>query len=831
METILQDLRYAVRTLARQPGFTAIAVFTLAVGIGANTAIYSVVDATLLRTLPFQDPDRLMKISLIAPGSHGEPTRDDVVWSYPKYETFRQSQQVFADSALYRSLTSNLTGTNEPEQIRGEIVGASYFPLLGIKPVAGRGFLPEEDVIPEKDMVAMISRGLWERRYGADAAAIGKTISLDLKSYTIVGVVPAGFQGLSGPADVWLPVHILNGPNDLDQRQSHSWEMIARLKPGVGVDQARNAVTLLGPRIEEANALRNSMKGWGAKARTLSETRLEPAIRKSVLVLFGAVSFVLLIACVNIANLLLARGSTRSREIAIRLAIGANRRRLVRQLLTESLILAMLGAVASIALAWVGVHALDLINPANPHTVGNAFGRRLAGMSALGLSGIRLDSRALLFTFGIALVTGILFGLAPALQGTRADVADALKSGGARPSGLAGIRVLTGKSILVVTEVALAVVLLIGAGLMIKSFGRLITTRTGVDPDHVLTVRINLPSAGRAPGALAFFSQLEARVVALNGVVSAGLANCHALAGGCVSTIVWFRDRPPVPQGTEPGVGAHFASPGYFKTMKIPLLRGRPFTDSDQQVAPKVVLINETAARRFWPGEDPIGQHIGLGMNGFSDRVAVIGIVGDVRYGQMDEPAKPDVYIAYAQLPRGGMILYARTSGNPAALTQAVRQEVGALNKDLPIFDIKTMPERIAAATARARFSAILLAVFAGIALSLSAVGIYGVMSYLVTQRTREIGIRMALGARQADVLRLVLGRGVALAAVGTVGGVGGALAATRVLETMLYEVKPGDLETYLSIAGVLLLVALAASYIPARRAAWVDPSSALRAE
>jgi putative ABC transport system permease protein len=550
-----------------------------------------------------------------------------------------------------------------------------------------------------------------------------------------------------------------------------------------------------------------------------------------VLVLFGAVSLVLLIACVNIANLLLARGSTRSREIAIRLAIGANRRRLVRQLLTESLLLAMLGAVASVALAWVGVHALELINPANPHTAGNAFGRRLPGLSALGLGTIRLDSRALLFTFGIALLTGILFGLAPALQGSRANVADAIKSGGARPAGLAGIRILSGKSILVVTEVALAVVLLIAAGLMIKSFGRLIATRTGVDPDHVLTVRINLPGAVKQPAALAFFSRLEARAAALNGVVSAGLMNCHALAGGCVGTIIWFRDRPPVPQGTEPGVGAHFASPGYFKTMKIPLLRGRLFTEADRQGAPKVALINDTARRRFWPGEDPIGKHIGVGMNGFGDGVEVIGIVGDVRYGQMDEPAKPDVYITDAQSPRNGLILYVRTTGNPAGLTETVRREVRALNRDLPIFDIKTMPERIAAATSRARFSAILLAVFAGIALSLSAVGIYGVMSYVVTQRTREIGIRMALGARQGDVLWLVLGRGIALAAVGTVGGVGGALAATRVLETMLYEVKPGDPETYLSIAGVLLVVALAASYIPARRAAWVEPSSALRAE
>jgi putative ABC transport system permease protein len=829
METILQDLRYAVRTLARQPGFTAIAVFTLAVGIGANTAIYSVVDATLLRALPFQDPDRLMKVSLIAPGMRGDAPRDDMVWSYPKYETFRKSQQVFADTAVYRNTMSNLTGTNEPEQIRGEIVGASYFPLLGVKAAAGRTFLPEEDVTPEKDLVAVISHGMWERRYGSDTAAIGKTIGLDLKTYTIVGVLPAGFQGLSGPADVWLPAHVLNG-SDLEQRQMHSWEMIARLKPGANAEQARGAVALLGQRIAEAHPSRNS-KGWGAKARTLSEARLDPAIRKSVLVLFGAVSFVLLIACVNIANLLLARGSTRSREIAIRLAIGANRLRLVRQLLTESLLLAMLGAVASMALAWLGVRALDTINPANPSSAGNAFGRSVAGLTALGLGSIRLDSRALLFTFAVALATGILFGLAPALQGSRADVADALKSGGAKPSGLAGIRILTGKSVLVVTEVALAVVLLIGAGLMIKSFGRLIATRTGVDPNRVLTVRISLPGAVKPPEVLAFFSQLEKRVAGMPGVVSAGLMNCHALAGGCNGTIIWFRDKPPVPPGSEPFVGVHWASPDYFKTMKIPVLRGRGFTDSDRQGTPKVALINDTAARRFWPGEDPIGQHIGVGQGGFGDRVEVIGIVGDVRYGQMDEPPKPDVYISTLQSPRNSLILYARTAGNPTALVRGVRQEVHALNKDLPVFDTKTMTERISSATARARFSAVLLAVFAGIALALSAVGIYGVMSYVVTQRTREIGIRMALGAKQSDVLGLVLGRGTALAVAGIAIGMGGALASTRVLETMLYEVKPGDLETYVVIGGVLLMVALAASYIPARRATWVDPSSALRAE
>jgi predicted permease len=830
MHTILQDLRYALRTLARQPGFTAIAVLTLALGIGANTAIYSVVDATLLRALPFPEPDRLMKITMVAPGAHGDPPRDDVVWSYPKYEMFRQIQQAFSDSTLYRLNTANLTGTNDPEQLHGEFVGASYFPLLGVKAAVGRVFLPEEDVTAQKDMVAVISYGLWERRYGADPAAIGKSIQLDSVPYTIVGVLPAGFQGLSGPADVWLPVHVLSMADDLSQRWSHSWEMIARLKPGVTPEQAKSEVVLLGQRIDEAFRRPNS-GAWGAKARTMEEARLDPAVRKSVLVLFGAVSFVLLIACVNIANLLLARGSTRSREIAIRLAIGANRSRLVRQLLTESLLLAVLGGAAGVALAWAGVHALEWINPANPATAGNAFGRRLPGLTALGLGSIRLDARALLFTFGIALATGILFGLAPAWQGSRAGVADALKSAGAKASGLGGIRILTGKSILVVTEVALALVLLVGAGLMLKSFSRLIATRTGVDPEGVLTVRLNLPSETKAPGIVSFFSELQERVRALPGVESTGLMNCYALAGGCSSTIIWLRDKPPVTAGTEPAVGVHWASAGYFRTMKIPLLRGRGFTDADRLGAPKVALINDAAARRFWPGEDPIGQHIGVGMGGFGDSVEVIGVVADVRYGQMDEPAKPDVYISPLQSARSASMLYVRTTGNPGALVPAVRRVVRELNPDLPVYDIKTMPERITAATARARFSAILLAVFAGIALALSAVGIYGVMSYVVTQRTREIGIRMALGARQADVLGLVLRRGAALAAAGIAIGIGGGLAATRVLATMLYEVRPDDGATYVVIAGVLLVVALAASYLPARRASWVDPSSALRAE
>jgi len=828
METVLQDLRYAVRTLVRQPAFTAIAVFTLAVGIGANTAIYSVVEATLLRSLPFADPGRLMKVSLTVPPSPTRPAQraaDDMVWSFPKYETFRQLQKAYRETAIYRAVDFNLTGAGEAERLRGEIVGAGYFPVLGVNAEAGRTFLPQEDAVPERDFVAVISRGLWETRYGSDPKTIGKSILLDLKPYTIVGVLPAGFQGLTGPADVWIPVHTLSYADDLKQPMSHSWSMVARLKAGISVARAESDVVVLGRQIDHAYAT----NGWGAKARPLDQTRLDPILRESVLVLFGAVSFVLLIACVNVANLLLARGAARQREIAIRLAVGAKRSRLVRQLLTESLLLALLGGIASVALAYAGVKALAASNPGANDTF--TFGHRLSGLTLLGLGSIRLDPRALLFTFGVALLTGLLFGLLPAWQGSRAQLTDALKAAGAIPRGF-----LTGRSILVVAEVALSVVLLTGAGLMIKSFGRLIATRSGVDPENVLTVRINLPDAAAGHGAshdasTAFFSELEQRVAGLPGVTSAGMANCHALAGGCNRTIIWFRDRPPVPSGMEPPVGVLFVSPDYFKALKIPLLRGRGLTTADRQGAPKVVLISDAAARKFWPGENPIGKPIGIGANGFTDSAEIVGIVGDVRYGQMDEAPKPNVYVSYLQSPRSSLVVFARTAGNPLALADAIRRQVQSLNRNVPVYDVKTMTGRIRESTAKARFSALLLAVFAAIALVLAAIGIYGVMSYLVTQRTREIGIRIALGARSADVLKLVVRRGAALAGAGILIGAVGALAATRALAALLYQVKPDDPETYVAIAAVLGAVALMASYLPARRATWVKPSQALRSE
>jgi putative ABC transport system permease protein len=827
MEGLIQDIRYAARTLWKQPVFALIAVLTLAVGIGANTAIYSVVDATILRALPFRDPGRLMKVSITTPSMRGRPPRDDSVWSYPKYQTFLQVQKVFESAAIYRTATFNISGDAEPERIRAEIVSESYFPTLGVNALVGRNFLPEEDATPETRFVTILGNGLWLRRFGGDPKIVGKTVTLDTKPYTVVGVLPAGFRALSGLAEIWVPVHTLNARN-LTGRWNHSYELIARLKPGVAYGQAKAAVTVAGVQVDQAHQ-DAVFHDWGAKARTMDEARVEPAIRKSVLVLFGAVGCVLLIACVNIANLLLARATSREREIAVRLAVGAGRGRLVRQLLTESVLLAMLSAVASVAIAWLGVRLLSVINPAT----GSVFGRRFSGLTVLGLGSIHLDSRALLFTCSIALATGVLFGLLPALQASRPSLTDALKTGGSKASGLGSGRILTGKSLLITSEIALALMLLIGAGLMIKSFARLMATRIGVDVDNVLTLRVNLPAIPETGDtSVAFFTELQRRIQALPGVVDAGMHYCFPLAGGCNATGIEFKDRPPVGRGSQPIVGIQWASPEYFKTMRVPLIKGRLFTSADRLGAPRVVLINETAARRFWPSEDPIGKPIAVGQGeGFDDRAEVIGIVADVRYGQMDEPPSPDVYINYMQSPYGSLMLFVRTAGNPTALTDAVRREVHSLNRNLPVFDVLTMRERIRDATSKARFSATLLMTFAAIALILAAVGIYGVMSYAVTQRTREIGIRVALGARPGEVRALVLRRAVVLTAAGIGLGLAGAAGVTRVLSTLLYEVKPSDPSTYALVAGLLGLVSLSASYIPAVRATRVDPLTALRAE
>jgi len=826
-ETLFQDLRYAARSLRKQPGFTAVATLTLAVGIGANTAIYTVIDATMWRSLPFREPDRLMRVSLTRPpGPNDRSDPQDVVWSYPKYELFRKLQQSFEETALYRPMTLNLTSPGEPQVLEGELVSASYFPLLGVRPELGRAFLPSEDEVPGRDYVAMISHSLWANRFGADASIAGKTIVMSQRTYTIVGVLPPDFRALGGPADVWVPLHTDNS-GQLTQAGLHSYQQVARLNPHIPVEQAKAAVSALGPRMEAA--LPGSwMKGGGIGARTFNEARIDPLIRESVLILFGAVTFVLLIACANLANLLLARGTTRTREIAIRFAVGATKSRIVRYLLTESLLLAGIGAAVGLLLADAGVFALDAINPIN----GNALtvGRRLSGLTIMGLNSIHLDGRAVCFTLAIALLTGILFGLAPAFAGARTDVNDALKNSSVRPR---GIGIVTGRSLLVVSEVALTMVLLAGAGLTLKSFARLIATRSGVDPENVLTVRINSTS----PRTGQFFSELEQRVAVLPGVISATLIDRPPLAGQFSSTVVVLKDRPAPPSNDDSNIiGVHWVSPSYLASMKIPLLSGRWFSSADRNDTPSVTVINETAARRYWPGEDPIGKRVGLGFSTasrdfFRDGAEVIGVVGDVRYGKPDELPPPDAYVSTAQMAPSSLMLLVRTKSNPLTLTDSLRRTVHELDKDQPLYDIRTLDQRFADSSAQARFITILLTAFAAIAFALAGIGIYGVMSYMVRQRTREIGIRMALGARREDVRRMVVLRAGALALAGMAVGLGGAFWLTNVLRASLYQVNATDPETYLAISALVIILAALSSYLPASRASRIDPCLSLRSE
>ena len=823
----MHDLRCAARALGRQPGFALIAILTLTVGIGANTVIYSMVDATLLRPLPFQDPHSLMRVFLTQPVTPDTPLPQDGPWSYPKYETFRQLQRAFASTAVYRSGGFRLTGTDEPEKIAGEFAGAGYFAILGVKPQLGRTFLAEEDTTPGTHAVAILGHGVWERRFGGDAKILGRTLLLDGKNYTVIGVAPAGFRGLTGRAELWVPAMMYDA-EALKRRWSHSWEVIARLKPGVSVQQGQAAAILLGEQVEAAHPSREQRYRWGARAATLDSVRVEPEVRRAVLVLFGAVGFVLLAACVNLTNLLLARNESRRRELAVRQAVGAGRWRVVRQLLTESALLASLGGVGGLVLAWWGLGAFNALDLA----AGEPLGFHPPDLTLVGLNSIRIDLSALLFTFGVTLATCLLFGLAPAMGASRSDLVVALKGGAGRRAGRGGLRLLASRHVLVVAEVALALVLLTGAELMIKSFGKVVGLKTGIDADNLLTVSLDPSGQYDENTSTAFFDEVETRLSRLPGVLSVGRRDSYPLSGCCSMSLFWYRDRGNPPEGSEPIVGTYYVSPSYFKTMRIPLVRGRGFTTADRQGAPKVVVVSETAARRFWPGEDPLGRLIGVSDGKFDDRAEVIGVSADVKNMPPGEVEPPALYISYLQEPQAYPgTLFIRTAGDPVALAQVVRQQIRGVNRNVIVGDIKSMRQRIEAAASKTRFSATLLAVFASMALVMAALGIYGVMSYSVEQRTREVGIRVALGARPGDILAMVLRRGLGLTLAGLATGMAAARGLTQLMATLLYEVKPSDAPTYALTAFVLGCVALLACYIPARRASETDALAALKAE
>ena len=825
METLFQDIRYCFRVMMKSPGFTAVTILSLAIGIGANTSIFSAINAVLLRPLPFKDPDRLMTVDRTNPSAAGPISP----WSYPKFEALRANNEVFEEVAAISNQSFPLTETDAPERLQVEMVSASYFPMLGVEASRGRTFAPEEDQTPGTHPVIVIGHGLWERRFGSDAGVIGQSVSLNKVRFNVIGVMPEGFKGQSGAVEAWVPMMMapqLTFPRRLKAAGAHWHNVVARLKPGVSLAQAQASMEVLNPKIAEANPGQKDPET--IKVTGLRESKIDPAISKSLLILFAAVGLVLLIACVNIANLLLARSASRRKEIAVRVALGASRARLIRQLLTESVLLAFIGGLVGLLLALWGIELLTAINPMSDP----ASRARYNLMRDFNVFSI--DSRVLAFNIALSMVTGLAFGVVPALQSARRDVNEVLKEGASvsaeKSRRLGGLNF---RSAFIVGEIAVSLVLLVAAGLMIKSFTRLQDTRIGFDPDNVLTAKISLPGREYEGKAIGFFEQLLDRAKNLPGVTSASVSISTPLSNNSSKAAIKIEDRPATDTDEPPTAGYHVIGAEHFETLRIPVLRGRSFTDQDRKGAKRVAIISDSMARRLWPEEEALGKRIWLSIGWEkNDFAEIVGIVGDVKYSNVEEAMEPDVYIPYLQtVEEPPSFVLMRTTGDPAALVAGLRREVFTLDKNVPVYDVKTLEERSQDATSRARFTTLLLGVFAALALFLSSIGIYGVMAYAVAGRTREIGIRMALGAQKADVLRLILSDGIILTITGVVLGLVASFAVTRILTSQLYGVDATDPVTFAVVSAILAAVAMAASYIPARRATRVDPMVALRHE
>jgi putative ABC transport system permease protein len=838
MSAIWQDVRYATRMLRRSPGFTAIAVLTLALGIGGNAAMFAAVNAVLFKSLPFQDSDRLMLVHRLVPDWEGGPSAPmrQGVWSYPKYRTFLELQQSFDDTALFALRDISLAGDGDPERVRGEVVTERYPAVLGIHPITGRSFTYGEAHHRGADRVVIIGHGLWTRRYGGDARIIGRLVPINGTPHTIVGVFPRGFKGLNGNAELWVPLATME-PEFLDQRENHSYTIIAKRKGEVDESAAVAAVEMYGQQIDDQYRTHDSPARSGAIAVSLDASRADPDVRRAALVVLGAVGFVLLIACVNLTNLLVAKALGRRREVAIRSAIGASRSRIARQFGVESLLLAVMGALGGLAVAslllslaeWLlpdsDVFFRTSIAPGTPRIAG------AAGLTRIGASLIGLDATTLAFTAAITIATAVLVALLPAWQASAPTSFDALKTTGSAGAAR-GFHALGARAMLVTTQIALALVLLVGAGLMIKSAIRLRDTSIGVDADRVLTLRLDLFGPRFTPDTrTAFYQQLVDRIRAVHGVEFVGLGSCPPVSGSCNGTSLWVPGTPRLGVGKDPLVGIYWATPDYFSTLGIRVLRGRGFVDSDRSGQPKVLLINEAAARTFWPNVDPIGKIVAVGQGGFHDGATIVGVVSNVRYKALDAAATPDVYVPLWQSGQARMRVFVRSQLDTASLISALSRQVHALDPNLPLSEIKTMDERLGDAMWRTRVSAWLLSAFAALALLLTAIGVFGVMAQTVTQRTPEIGIRMALGAQRRDVLKLVLGRAAIVTGCGVALGVGSALGLTRLIAALLYGVDAADPGTFAAVSLVLATVALTACYIPARRATRIDAVVALRSE
>jgi putative ABC transport system permease protein len=815
METLIKDIRFGIRGLIKRPGFTSIAVITLALGIGANTAIFSVVNATLLRPLPFKDPKSIVMMWGYLPKF--AQTNDKLPSSAANYLGLVKQTQTLQELAAFRQWSWQLTHAGDPEQLQGVRVSANFFEALGASPALGQTFKPEQDQEGAAP-VAIISHRFWQREFAADRNVLGKSLTLDGHTVTVVGVMPRDFEFPGGANmvpglqfatrnDIWMPLAMTD--QERNNQGSLNLAVLGRLKPGITINQAGNELRTI------ETSLPLGTIGYTVNLVPLQK-QMVGNIQRLLLVLLGTVVFVLLIACANVANLLLARASSRQKEMAIRGALGAGRWRVIRQLLTESMLLSLLGGLLGSLLAMWGTPLLVSLIPDKVPRIHE----------------ISVDLRVLGFALLISIITGIVFGLAPALQASRIDLNQSLKeSARGTTSGLRQNRL---RAFLIVSEVSLAVVLMIGASLLIKSFVRLLDVKPGFDPSHALTMEVSLPTLPPSKYAneqeqTAFFQQVLERLNHSPGVTAAGAVLSLPLTGAEESTDLFIEGRPRQTADQRPQADYTVVTPDYFRALQIPLLKGRQFTDRDSKDAPGVIIINDALARRYWPDADPLGQRLTVGFE--KSPREIIGVVTSVKQMTLSAGALPAMYLPQLQRPTGGMTIVIRGNGDPMSLANIARTEIHAVDPAIPVSNIRPMDEIFSASVAQQRFSMLLVGVFGALAVALAAIGIYGVMGYTVTQRKHEIAVRMALGAKTNQVLKLILRDGLVLASLGVVIGLAGAFALTRLMSSLLFDVKPTDAQTFIAVSALLIFVALLACFVPARRASKVDPLIALRSE
>jgi putative ABC transport system permease protein len=807
MEPIVKDLKFAFRSLCKRPGFTVVAVVTLMLAIGVNTTIFSLVNAVLLRALPFRSPEQLVSVYKPATGG-GLPG----VAAY-QYLAWHEKQTNFDDLGAFTDDSFNLTGLGEPERISCAEVTASLFNTLGVQPVRGRVFAAEEDK-PGMNNVAVVSEGFWQRRYGRDESIIGKSLTLNDKLYTVVGVMPAGFR-FPGDFDIWLPL-ALDPVKEFHGDFFALVEVVGRLKPGADAHTAQSELNLI---ARNAKPEANDPSLVTPVAVGPLQQQLVSGVRLTVLLLWGAVGLVMLLACVNVAGLMISRTLARQREMAVRAAVGARRWQLIRQLLTESVVLGLAGGVMGLLIAIWSTRAIGSLAPEGFAT------------SVYDLNHIPLDWRVFAFTLALSVVTGIVFGLAPALTASKPDLLQALRN--SRAAGLMSFGLRSFRGWLVVVELALAMVLLLAAGLLVRSFNKLTTVDLGFDREHVLTAQISLPrSKYKQPQqTLAFQQELLNQIKSLPGVQSAGAINHTPFNGFGLIVFTQIEGTPPIDRN-EPAIGVGAVTPEYFQTMRIPLLSGRHVDERDGPTTQKVAVVNQAFAQRFFAKGDVLGKHVGFGCKESEGLCrTIVGVVGNIRQESITDNAAAELYLPNAQMPLNGMTFFVRTTSDPLSLVAALRNTVLTIDGNQPIFGAKTLAQRVADATAVTRSLTVLFTTFALLALVLGSIGIYGIVSYAVTQRTHEIGVRIALGANARDILQLILKHGLVLVLSGVAIGVAGAFALTRFLATLLFGVTATDAFTFVVVSLIFFVIAMCASLIPARRAMKVDPLTALRYE